>query len=374
MRRVLRDNLKNLLGWRTDRKLVVFSVDDYGNVRLDSKKARANLDRAGLKCHSRFDALDTLETRQDLEQLFDALQSVRDSQGHPAVFTPFALPCNIDFETMAEEGNQVYRYELLPKTFEKLAALQPDAYLGAWDLWKEGIARGLMQPQFHGREHLNVKFFERKLANREEDIRISLDNRSYTRISNDPKSHIGWTAAFSFDNEADQRPFPRILEDGVRVFNEVFGHQPVVFTPPAQEFPLAMESQLSVYGLRYLDKPFLTNRHLGSGRYKRELNFTSRQKDSGGVLVRNVVFEPTYKQQVDPVAQAIKQIETAFFWKRPALISSHRVNFCGHIDPENRSQGLAALQLLVQQIVKKWPEVEFVSAAEVGSMISHSPS
>jgi hypothetical protein len=34
-------NLKNLVGWRTKRKIVVISVDDYGNVRLDSKKARA---------------------------------------------------------------------------------------------------------------------------------------------------------------------------------------------------------------------------------------------------------------------------------------------------------------------------------------------
>jgi len=73
MFKYLKQDLKNLPGWRTRRKLLVFSVDDYGNVRLDSGKAREDLDRAGLKALSRFDAYDTLETREDLEMLFGVL-------------------------------------------------------------------------------------------------------------------------------------------------------------------------------------------------------------------------------------------------------------------------------------------------------------
>ncbi|MBL0012861.1 MAG: hypothetical protein IPP30_03640 [Flavobacterium sp.] len=92
------NNLKNSIGWKTKRKIVVFSVDDYGNVRLHSKEARAKLDQAGLKVYSRFDLYDTLETKQDLEQLYAVLDSVKDKNGRSAVFTPFSLPCNIDFE------------------------------------------------------------------------------------------------------------------------------------------------------------------------------------------------------------------------------------------------------------------------------------
>ena len=94
------NNIKNTIGWKTNRKLIVFSVDDYGNVRINSKEARVNIDKAGMKVYSRFDALDTLETKQDLELLFEVLESVRDKNGRPAIFTPFALPCNIDFEKM----------------------------------------------------------------------------------------------------------------------------------------------------------------------------------------------------------------------------------------------------------------------------------
>jgi hypothetical protein len=66
----------------------------------------------------------------------------------------------------------------------------------------------------------------------------------------------------------------------------------------------------------------------------------------------------------------MKQIETAFFWNKPAIISSHRVNFCGHIDPKNREIGLSALKELLQKIVKKWPDVEFMSSVELGVLIN----
>jgi hypothetical protein len=64
---IILNNLKNIIGWRTNRKLIVFSIDDYGNVRLDSKKASENLNLKNLNGITHFDLLDTLETREDLE-------------------------------------------------------------------------------------------------------------------------------------------------------------------------------------------------------------------------------------------------------------------------------------------------------------------
>ena len=61
----------------------------------------------------------------------------------------------------------------------------------------------------------------------------------------------------------------------------------------------------------------------------------------------------------------LKQIEAAFFWGKPAIVSSHRVNFCGHIDPENRKKGLIALDTLLNKVVNKWPDIEFVSIDEL---------
>ena len=87
------------------------------------------------------------------------------------------------------------------------------------------------------------------------------------------------------------------------------------------------------------------------------------------INVRNVVFEPTSNSS--SVTIALKQIQTAFFWNRPAIISSHRVDFCGHIDPKNRKIGIQALRELLQKIVRRWPEVEFMSSAELGKDIQN---
>ena len=86
-------------------------------------------------------------------------------------------------------------------------------------------------------------------------------------------------------------------------------------------------------------------------------------------MVRNVVFEPTEDRGIDWVNFTMKQIETAFRWNKPAIISSHRVNFCGHIEPKNREKGLESLQLLLKQFVQKWPDVEFMAADEMALIL-----
>lgn len=333
-------------------------------MRLNSKEAREKLDQAGLKVHSRFDAFDTLETREDLEQLYDVLSSVKDANGKPAVFTPFALPCNIDFERMADEDYQAYYYENLPITFEKLSAQQPQAYEGTWQLWQEGLNKGLLQPQFHGREHFNLKVFEEKLKRRDHDIIMALQTHSYTSIEQQESSNIEWTAAFSFNKTEELKRLAAILQSGLDAFESVFGYRANGFTPPAQHFHPDLYSVIYQFGIRGIDRPFLFKQHQGEGKYT--WNWESTRMDKKAELVkwiRNVVFEPSNSEE-SQVEKAMRQIETAFRWKKPAIISSHRVNFCGHIDPKNRSKGLNSLRELLKKIVTRWPDVEFIGIGE----------
>ena len=371
MKQRIFDNIKNIYGWKTPRRIVVISVDDYGNVRLDSKKARKNMDNAGLKVLSRFDAYDALETKADLEMLYEVLTSVKDKNGHHAVFTPFALPCNIDFETMAFENYKAYRYESLPLTFEKLAANDAKAYEGAWDLWKEGIANDFMVPQFHGREHFNLKVFEEKLAKKDIEVLTALENRSFTSLSNSGYATINYTAAFEFWEFKENEKFTEIIKDGLDKFEHVFGYRSVHFNPPGGREHPDIHHVLKDNGIKYLDIPFIKTEHQGKGKFKKIINYTGKKNKLGMTYeVRNVVFEPTPDRGFDWVNYSLRQIEAAFRWHRPAIISSHRVNFCGHIDPKNREIGIKALKELLQRVVKKWPEVEFMSANELGDLIS----
>lgn len=372
MKQKILNHVKNIRGWKTNRKIVVIAVDDYGNVRVDSKAARTAMDKEGLKIESRFDAFDTLETKEDLVQLFETLSSVKDKNGQPAVFTPFALPCNINFEKMAAENYQQYHYEMLPETYAKLSEQQPKAYEGTWSLWKEGIERKLMRPEFHGREHFNLKVFDEKLSNKDHELLTALRNRSLTSITSSGYKSIGWTAAFSFwDPVNDTQRFSEIIETGLTAFEKVYGYPSTVFTPPAQQLPEFLEAQLSAMGIKALDKPFSHPKHLGFGQYKKQFNTMGYNKNNQLVeLVRNVVFEPTDDRGIDWVSYSLQQVEAAFFWNKPAIISTHRVNFCGHIDSNNRAVGLKALKALLVAIVRKWPEVEFMTAGELSNLIA----
>ena len=364
-------NAKNILGWKTNRKIVVFSVDDYGNVRVNSKEARTKMDEAGMKIYSRFDLLDTLETKQDLEQLYEVLASVKDKNNRSAVFTPFALPCNIDFEKMEAEDFKQFHFEMLPETYQKLAKEQPEAYNGAWDLWQTGIAKGYLKPQFHGREHLNLNIFNDKLKKRDVELLTALKNKSYTSISDEEYPSMSSTAALDFWDVKENETLAPMIAEGLQLFEKVYGYKSNYFTPPVYNIHHSLFKTLKENGIRFIDLGLVRKEHQGFNQYKTSFNYTGKSSNGLSIIVRNIVFEPTEDRGIDWVDFTMKQIEAAFRWKRPAIISSHRVNFCGHIDPKNREKGLAALQRLLQEIVKRWPEVEFMAADEMAETLSN---
>ena len=155
------NNIKNFRGWKSNRKLLAFAIDDYGNIRLSSPQAKEHLINKGVNLKGRFDHIDVLDTRQDYEQLFEVLQSFKDKKGISPVFTTYAMPANVDFQ--ASVGRGEYVAENLVITYERLSQEDPTNYEGAFALLQKGIVQGLIRPQFHGREHLNVLAFNRLL-------------------------------------------------------------------------------------------------------------------------------------------------------------------------------------------------------------------
>ncbi|AWA28630.1 hypothetical protein HYN48_00220 [Flavobacterium magnum] len=366
LKQALANNMKNIRGWKTDRKIVVISVDDYGNVKVDSKEAIEQMEKEGVKPLSHFDIHDTLETGDDLQQLFEVLSSVKDRHGNPAVFTAFSLPVNIDFDKMKANNYEKYEYELLPETFAKRKG-----YENVWALWQEGMRKKLIVPQFHGREHLNLKIFNDALKNRDKATLVALKNRSYTSIS--LKNYPSYTAAFDFSDFSEFESHNEIIADGLNAFEKVFGFRATHFNAPGGRENAVLHKALKENGVLYIDTPFDKKEHLGGGKFKRVFNYTGKQNEHGQTfMVRNVVFEPIWKRGYDPVEHALKQVEAAFRWNKPAIISSHRVNYSGLVDPKNRENGLGALKKLLSEITKRWPDVEFMAANELAEQIAAS--
>jgi hypothetical protein len=355
----LKNHFKNIPGWKTNKKLVAFAVDDYGNIRLHSKESKEKLQFAGISLNSRFDFFDSLDTRTDYEQLFDVLKSVKDKQGNSSIFTTYALSSNLNFEESIKKGE--YVAENLDITYQRLATEYKD-YEGAYQLIKEGIQNKLIKPQFHGREHLNLNVFNALLHESDPILLINLKNNSLAGLPNHKSfPNVKYNQAFAFWKEEEIISHKRIISDGLKRFENIYGYKSLTFTPPAQQLHFDLFDYSEKQGIIGIDKERNANRHLGNGKYKKEKNILGEKKHNNLTsIVRNCVFEPNVPN-VNWVDFTFRQIEAAFFWDKPAIISSHRVNFCGHIDQNNRKEGLLALKRLLQKIVRRWPDVEFIS-------------
>ncbi len=361
--------LKNSFGWSTKRRIIVFSVDDYGNIRIASEEARRNLKRAGLPLDgNRFDQYDTLETKDDLTHLFEVLNSVNDEHGRPAVFTPFSLPANIDFDRMAEEGFVRYQYELLPDTLRKLPGHE-----GTWELWEEGMSKDFFVPQFHGREHVNLAFLNEMVRTKNPLFLACMKERSWAGLQGLGRSKsVSYVSAFSFEELEENESLSQIAIDGLAAFRKVFRFSASHFNAPGSPAHAVLEKALADGGIKYVDTSFVKKEHQGGQRYRYRVAFQGQKNKHGQhYIIRNCVFEPLLYKTSDAVARTLGEIEVAFRLNKPAIISSHRVNFCGLIDPAVRDHGLRELQRLLNAIIAKWPNVEFMASHELGALMTN---
>ncbi|TXK65571.1 hypothetical protein [Alkalisalibacterium limincola] len=182
-------------------------------------------------------------------------------------------------------------------------------------------------------------------------------------LADDPEMPgVGFTEAFAFHDVGELDSHARIIRDGLDVFARNWGFRSETFTPPAQTLHPSLFDVAGSAGVLAIDKPFRCTRPMGNGTSRREFNCSGRQSGQGHVtVVRNVVFEPASERGYEPVAHAVQQVSAAFRWRRPAIISSHRVNFCGHLSESHRKNSLSALRALLSDIVQRWPDAEFVS-------------
>ena len=82
-----------------------------------------------------------------------------------------------------------------------------------------------------------------------------------------------------------------------------------------------------------------------------------------------MLFRSPTDESKNWIDNCLKEIEIAFRWEKPAVISSHRVNYIGYINSANRTNGLKQLKTLLDEIVKRWANVEFLTTDQLGDLI-----
>lgn len=363
-------NLSNIPGWITNRKIVVIESDDWGSIRMPSKAVCDQLDQEGIPVYENFfTANDGLETNGDLEALFSVLLSVKDSKGRSAVMTPLVIMGNPDFEAIRE--NRFTKYVFEPFTVTGQRYHDSDRLL---PLWKEGKAHHVFVPEFHGREHLNVTRWMKGLQQG-----LPITQRTFDLGLTGLHAHIAkeqrgdYQAAFDIDELSELAYLKEVLQEGVATFKALLEYSPSYFVPTNGPFNNSLEPFVKGLGIDYINSAKIQHEPIGGGKTKRLFHYLGQKSKSGlSYLTRNVIFEPSKPNSMASwVDTAMKEIEIAFRWKKPAVISSHRVNYVSRISIQNRDNGIENLDLLLKSIIKKWPDVEFMTSGELGKLIEN---
>jgi len=370
-KKLLKSNIANIPGWTTKRKIVIFESDDWGSIRMPSLKVRKELEKKGFSFEGQsFNSFDSLESNEDLHGLFEILSKHKDKNGNHPVFTAVSILGNPDFDKIKSNNFLTYYYEPFTDTLKKYP--NRDSVV---EIYKQGFDEKLFYPVFHGREHLNAQRWLRKLQEGNISF-LEAFNHGVTGISRGINNEYlgGFQAAFDIESLAELPFMATSIIEGIEIFEKLWGRNPRYFVPPNGPINNTLLPVLKSQGIEYVLMEKKQIEPLGNGKFKTNYHFPGKKnKYHQTYLCRNAHFEPSISEQThsnNPIENCLMWLNAAFRWHKPAIISTHRVNYIGSIDHRNRDNSLRLLDQLINQIKKQWPEVEFMTSVELGDLIN----
>lgn len=365
----LKYHLAHIPGWRTNRRIVVIESDDWGSTRMPSKKIYETLIQKGIRVDQlAYNKFDALASESDLASLFDVLCSVKDKNGHHAKLTANTIVANPDFEKIKESGYLSYHFEPFVETLKKY----PN-HSGSFELWKQGMDSNIFRPQFHGREHLNAKRWMKALQHNVGHVRLAFDLGMYDLSTGMRKTENSFMDALDFDDITELDFQKEYLIEGLQMFEDIFGFRSSTFIAPCYIWSNELNQTLFNLGVKAFQGSWYQLEPIIKGEKKlvKRFHYTGQMNNFGQYyLARNVVFEPSEIKDQNWVNEVLSKLAIAFRNKKPAIIQSHRLNFIGYIDQNNRKKNLELFASVLKSIVKKWPDVEFFSSDELVDVIS----
>ena len=356
-------------GWRTLQKLLVIQSDDWFAIRTSGAEALRRLKDLGVQCERcHYMQNDHFERGEDLSALFETLHSVRDTAGRPAVITANCLSANPDFTRIEQSGFTEYHAEASMDTAAHIYGAEDNP-----EIWRQAIDSNICEPQSHGREHLHIQRWLRALqSNNEQITRTAFADRMFGVSGHVvPDRRESFLAALDTTLEPSPADPEPILVEALAGFQAMFGFSSRSFIAPNYVWAESVEEILHRHGVEYIQSGRVQwyPSADGSRRCRRRRFLGNSNRLGQRYLVRNVDFEPASNPSIDWIDLALGEIRLAFRLRKPAIISTHRVNFMGGLDPGNRDRGLRDLQELLRAVVRYWPEVEFISTTELGDRI-----
>lgn len=356
----------NARGWKTDQKIVVIESDDWGSIRMPSKETYNKLLKKGIRVDkSLYDTIDALENRDDLNCLFDLLLNNATANTHP-IFTFNTVMQNPDFEKINTDKFEKFYGINLFESYKNYYGedLEP--------MWRTAIKEEIMIPQYHAREHLNAYLWLYDLRLGIKDTKNAFDLNFFglkTKTSSKLRNH--YLATYFSETNEEFNSVTIALKDGVKQFNDIFGFNSKTFIASNYIWPKQLEAELLKLNIDTIQGQIKqTSTIFSKDKISYLRHYTGEKNEINQTYsVRNVIFEPYLDQTLNWAELALKQIDNAFFWKTPAIITSHRINYASHISVKNRDSSLRYLNALLKKINTKYPDVIFLSSNQLSELM-----
>lgn len=348
-------------------KLLVIESDDWGSIRTKNSMCRERLNRISADVQKDcYTQLDNLADSNDLNALYEVLNSVKDGNGNPACITANVCTANPDFDRIREDGFEQFYYEPFTKSIEKIHGKQ------VWPLWKQGMAEGMIMPQLHGREHLHALQWMAELRAGNQDLLKAFELESFgipykPLLKGRRKNLQAALDQYGMDREEE---FQKLwILEGAELFKDIFGFRSGTFIPPAYTWHTRIHQYLKNAAIKALQGIKLQYQPKKAG-YYRKFHYIGEKSDGLTHLVRNVFFEPASDPGKNWIDITLSKIDHAFKKNQPAIIGSHRINFIGNLDERNRSENLRMLKEILEKTIQVYPDVKFLDSSKLKYIIS----
>jgi hypothetical protein len=356
---VIRNLSCNFGGKTLKKKVVVIESDDWGSIRMPSFDAFEELIKLGIPVEkSVYGKYDGLEKDSDILSLLETCDRIERKYHKRPVLTLNFVTSNPDFQRIANSEFESYFSEEITNTYKLYSQSS-----SVMEHVKLGMEKGFFHPQFHGREHVNVPYW----------IELIKTNEKFKRafelglfgLSNDVFPELKRSVQATYDT-LDKNYQNESLSSGLKIFENIFGYTSRSFISNNYILSESSFQTLVDHGVRVLQGMKFQKLPLEEGQSNRKMirrRFGDIDEKSGLKFgVRNCTFEPT--ELNDTIEKTLHQIRLAFLMKKPAVISTHRINYTSRMSDSNRTKNLIAFEQLIARIIEIWPDVEFSTNAK----------
>ena len=336
------------------RPLLLFQSDDWGRVGIQDRSGWETLCASGIDLGSKPYDFYSLETAGDLEALFAVLRKHRDAVGRsPSVVMNF-ITANVDF-ARSLEARKIWLKPLsdgLPGTWERP---------GLFDAYRNGVQERLIFPAFHGLTHFCSQAVSREIATGGD--RAAAIETLWKVQTSYIHWRMPWIGYEYWDPEksASERFLPApeqkdAIDRAAGIFRTLFGGDPLSACAPGYRANDDTREAWRATGVRVVQ--------CGPGKQ------IAPTLDEHGILAtfRNIEMElATSPVDLDTL---LRQVETCFGRRVPAVVSVHSINFHSTLK-DFRSPTLRLLDDFLKSVRTRWPDVLFVNDADLWHLVNN---